>query len=53
MTLKELCDPCVRGAWTLAKGRKWNLVTVVAEATAALRHRDIVGQVQYGSSSKS
>ncbi|XP_016090515.1 polycystic kidney disease protein 1-like 2 [Sinocyclocheilus grahami] len=49
MTLKEFHDPCVRDAApTFATGRKWNPVTTVAAAKASLRHRDIVGKVQYG-----
>lgn len=49
MMLKESCDPCVRKApRTLATGRKCKPATMVADAKAALRHRDIVGQVQYG-----
>ncbi len=49
MMLKESRDPCIRDAApTLATGRKWIPTTAVADAKAALRHRDIVGQIQYG-----
>lgn len=46
MTLTESRDPFVRGAAPpLATGRKWKPAAAVA--VAALRHRDIVGHVQY------
>ncbi|KAJ8347374.1 hypothetical protein SKAU_G00287750 [Synaphobranchus kaupii] len=49
MTLAESRDPFVRGAApTLATGKKWKPAATVAEAKAALRHRDIVGHVQHG-----
>lgn len=47
MTLNESKDPVVRdNAPTLATGRKWTPAKAVKEATAALRHADIVGNVQ-------
>ncbi|KAL6460670.1 hypothetical protein MHYP_G00306360 [Metynnis hypsauchen] len=49
MTLNESQDPVVReNAPTLATGRKWTPARAVEEATAALRHADIVGNVQQG-----
>ena len=49
MTLKESSDAVVsNNAPTLTAGRKWRPATAVEEATAALRHADIVGHVQHG-----
>lgn len=49
MTLTESKDPLVRGAApTLKTGRKWKPEAAVAEAKAALRHRDVVGHVNQG-----
>jgi hypothetical protein len=49
MTLNESRDPVVsNNAPTLATGRKWRPGKAVQEATAALRHADIVGHVQQG-----
>ncbi|KAK0148024.1 hypothetical protein N1851_012273 [Merluccius polli] len=49
MTLTESRDPVVTGAApTLATGRRWKPSAAVAQAKSALRHRDIVGQVQHG-----
>ncbi|KAJ8333436.1 hypothetical protein SKAU_G00414440 [Synaphobranchus kaupii] len=49
MTLTKSQDLFVRGAApTLATGKKWKPAAAVAEAKAALRHRDIVGHVQHG-----
>jgi hypothetical protein len=49
MTLNESQDPVVsNNAPTLATGRKWRPGKAVQEATAALRHADIVGHVQQG-----
>ncbi|KAL6462976.1 hypothetical protein MHYP_G00293980 [Metynnis hypsauchen] len=49
MTLSESRDPLVRcAAPALRTGRKWNPKAAVADARAALRHRDIIGHVQQG-----
>ncbi|KAK0145336.1 hypothetical protein N1851_015756 [Merluccius polli] len=49
MTLHESRDPVVsNNAPNLATGRKWKPEVAVQEATAALRHADIVGHVQQG-----
>lgn len=49
MTLNESKDPVIReNAPTLATGHKWRPARAVEEATAALRHADIVGNVQQG-----
>ena len=49
MTLTQSKDPVVRGAApTVKTGRKWKPKEAVQQAQAALRHRDIVGQVQHG-----
>lgn len=49
MTLNESRDSVVsNNAPTLAAGRKWRPAKAVEEATAALRHADIVGHVQQG-----
>ncbi len=49
MTLTESRDPFVRGATAaLATGRRWRPGVAVAQAKSALRHQDIVGQVQQG-----
>ena len=50
MTLNASKDLVVRNnAPTLATGCKWRPATAVEEATSALRHADIVGNVQQGS----
>ncbi|KAL6462518.1 hypothetical protein MHYP_G00289400 [Metynnis hypsauchen] len=49
MTLSESRDPLVCcAAPALRTGRKWNPKAAVADARAALRHRDIIGHVQQG-----
>ena len=49
MTLTQSKDPVVRSvAPTVKTGRKWNPKEAVQLAQAALRHRDIIGQVQHG-----
>lgn len=49
MTLNESRDLVVsNNAPTLATGRKWTPAKAVEEATAALKHADIVGYVQQG-----
>ncbi|KAE8291484.1 hypothetical protein D5F01_LYC11092 [Larimichthys crocea] len=49
MTLNKSKDLVIReNAPTLATGRKWIPARAVEEATAALRHADIVGNVQQG-----
>ncbi|KAK0140713.1 hypothetical protein N1851_022295 [Merluccius polli] len=49
MMLLDSSDPVVaQAAPILATGRKWTPRTATEKAKAALRHRDIVGQVQEG-----
>ncbi|KAL7834883.1 hypothetical protein SRHO_G00291360 [Serrasalmus rhombeus] len=49
MTLSESRDPLVCcAAPALRTGKKWTPKAAVADARAALRHRDIVGHVQKG-----
>ncbi|KAK0141131.1 hypothetical protein N1851_021872 [Merluccius polli] len=49
--LLDSSDPVVaQAAPILATGRKWTPQTATEQAKAALRHRDIVGQVQEGRS---
>ena len=51
MLLLDSNDPVVaQAAPILATGRKWNPMAATQQAKAALRHRDIVGQVQQGTS---
>ena len=51
MTLLDSADPFVaQAAPILATGRKWKPAEATQQAKAALRHRDIVGQVQQGRS---
>ena len=49
MTLKDSRDKTIStAAPPLATGRKWTPSDAVQQATQALRHKDIVGQVQQG-----
>ena len=49
MTLSDTQDGAVRAVDPrLVRGRKWNPAEAVQQAKAALRHRDIVGQIQQG-----
>ncbi|KAJ8410484.1 hypothetical protein AAFF_G00193880 [Aldrovandia affinis] len=48
MTLTESQDGMISGCPRLATGRKWMPSEAVQQAKSALRHGDIVGQVQHG-----
>ena len=49
MTLTESQDEVIRAAAPrLTTGRKWNPSEAVQQAKSALKHKDIVGQVQHG-----
>lgn len=51
MTLSESRNIAVRSTLpTVSAGRKYNLRVAVLQAQAALRHRDVVGQVLLGQS---
>ena len=49
MTLKDSKDQTINKAVPrLQTGRKWTSSKAVQQATSALRHRDIVGNIQHG-----
>ena len=49
MTLKDSKDQTIsKAAPLLQTGRKWTLSKAVQQATSALRHQDIVGNIQHG-----
>ena len=50
MTLTETQDATIwAAAPRVAAGRKWNTSKAVQQAKSALRHGDVVGQVEHGS----